>query len=138
MQRGPEHQAQIAQVGRGEREFTERDARAMAADNRAFALSERFVQHTRHILAQWGQPQADGHLAMDTDQYHLRGSPDGRSFSVTTTHDGKPLLQVDQGTLSHVTITPNDSQRFETLGAQAQQEQLRAQHSHSPSHEVSR
>ena len=138
MQRGPEHQTQIAQVGRGERKFTERDAAAMAADNRAFALSERFVQHARHILAQWGQPQADGHLAMDTDQYHLRGSPDGLSFSATS-HDGKPLLQVDQGNLSHVTITPNDAQQFETLGAQAQQEMLRAQHSHSPpSHEVSR
>jgi len=138
MQRGLEHQAQIAQVGRGERKFTERDAAAMAADNRAFALSERFVQHARHILAQWGQPQTDGHLAMDTDQYHLRGSPDGLSFSVTS-HDGKSLLQMEQGTLSHIIITPNDAQRFETLGAQAQQEMLRAQRSHSPSsHEVSR
>lgn len=138
MQRGPQHQTQIAQVGRGERKFTEQDARAMAADNRAFALSERFVQHAKHILTQWGQPQADGHLTIDTDQYHLRGSPDGLSFSATS-HDGKPLLQVDQGNLSHVTITPNDAQQFETLGAQAQQEMLRAQHSHSPpSHEVSR
>ncbi|MEM9803818.1 MAG: strawberry notch C-terminal domain-containing protein [Cyanobacteria bacterium P01_D01_bin.56] len=138
MQRRPELQAQIAQVGRGEREFTERDAAAMAADNRAFALSERFIQHARHILTQWGQPQADGHLATDTDQYHLRGSPDGLSFSVTSSN-GRPLLQVEQGTLSHVTITPNDAQRFETLGAQAQQEQLCAQHSYSsPSHEVSR
>ncbi|MFG6107772.1 strawberry notch C-terminal domain-containing protein [Leptothoe sp. EHU-05/26/07-4] len=138
MQRGPEHQAQIAQVGRGERAFTERDAAAMAADNRAFALSERFIQRTQHILTQWGQPQADGHLATNIDQYHLRGSPDGLSFSVTS-HDGKPLLQVEQGTLSHVIITPNDAQRFETLGARAQQEMLRAQRSHSPpSHEVSR
>ena len=96
------------------------------------------MQHARHILTQWGQPQADGYLATDTDQYHLRGSPDRLSFSVTT-HDGKSLLQLDKGTLSRVTITPNDSQKFETLGAQAQQEQLRAQHSHSPpSHEVSR
>lgn len=108
----------------------------MAADNRAFALSERFVQHTKRILAQWGQPQADGHLAMDTDQYHLRGSPDSRSFSVTT-HGDKSLLQVDQGSLTRVTITPNDIQQFETLGAQA--EQLRAKTSYiSPSHEVSR
>ena len=140
MQRGPEHQAQIAQVGRGERNFTERDAAAMAADNRAFAMSERFIQHTQHILNQWGQAQAHSTLAVDTDQYHLRGSPDGLSFSVTT-HDGKPLLQVEQGTLNHVTITPNDAQRFETLGAQAQQEHLRAQRSYSPpshDHEVSR
>ena len=138
MQRGPQHQAQIAQVGRGERDFTERDAAAMAADNRAFALSERFIQHTQHMLTQWGQSQEDGTLTIDIDQYHVRGSPDGHSFSVTT-HDGKPLLQVEQGTLNHVTITPDDAQRFETLGAQAQQEMLRAQHSHSPpSHEVSR
>ncbi|MEM9485397.1 MAG: strawberry notch C-terminal domain-containing protein [Cyanobacteria bacterium P01_F01_bin.116] len=138
MQRGPEHQAQIAQVGRGERDFTEQDAAAMAADNRAFALSERFIQQTQHILTQWGQSQADGTLAIDIDQYYLRGSPDGLSFSVTS-HGGKPLLQVNQGTLNHVTITPNDAQQFETLGAHAQQEQLRAQRSHSsPSHEVSR
>ncbi|MEM9805516.1 MAG: strawberry notch C-terminal domain-containing protein [Cyanobacteria bacterium P01_D01_bin.56] len=138
MQRGPAHQAQIARVGHGERDFTERDAAAMAADNRAFAMSERFIQHTQHILAQWGQSQVDGHLATNIDQYHLRGSPDGLSFSVTS-HDDKPLLQVEQGTLNHVTITPNDAQRFETLGTQAQQEMLRAQHSHSPpSHEVSR
>ncbi|MEM6256388.1 MAG: hypothetical protein AAF821_26045, partial [Cyanobacteria bacterium P01_D01_bin.156] len=76
--------------------------------------------------------------AMETDQYHLRGSPDGLSFSATS-HDGKSVLQVEQGTLSHVTITPNDAQRFETLGAQAQQEMLLAQRSHSPPpHEVSR
>ena len=137
MQRGPEHQAQIAQVGRGERDFTERDAAAMAADNRAFALSERFIQHTQHMLIQWGQPQVDGTLVINIDQYHLRGSPNGLSLAVTS-HDSKPLLQVEQGTLNHVTITPNDAQRFEILGAQAQQEQLRAQHSHSPSHEVSR
>ena len=101
-------------------------------------MSERFIQHTQHILAQWGQSQVDGHLATNIDQYHLRGSPDGLSFLVAT-HNGKPLLKVEQGTLSHVTITPNDAQQFETLGTQAQQAMLRAQHSHSPpSHEVSR
>ena len=75
---------------------------------------------------------------MDTEQYHLRGSPDGLNFSVPT-HDGKSLLQVEHGYLTHVTITPNDIQQVETLGAHAQQEQLRAQRSHSsPSHEVNR
>ncbi|MEM6255074.1 MAG: strawberry notch C-terminal domain-containing protein [Cyanobacteria bacterium P01_D01_bin.156] len=138
MQRGPEHQAQIAQVGRGERDFIERDAAAMAADNRAFALSERFIQHAQHMLAQWGQSQGDGTLAIDIDQYHLRGSPDGLSLSVTT-DDSKPLLQVEQGTLNHVTITPNDAQRFETLGAQARQEHLQTHRTHSPpSNEISR
>ena len=80
------------------------------------------------------------------DALQLDGPVENQIFSTLLngyTPDGKQLHQAFK--MHHVAgidltfSAPNDAQRFETLGAQARQEMLRAQRSHSPpSHEVSR
>ena len=68
MQRGPAHLEQIAKLGRGEAEFDARAQSALSADNRAFALSERFTQQAQLILEQHGVPQADGSRVVAGEQ----------------------------------------------------------------------
>ena len=116
----------IAQLGRQEEAFTGLDQIKLAADNRAFALSERFTLQTQLILTRKGNLHPLGDKVLNAGDYQLRGSPDGKTFSVEVANRGK-ILEVQAGSLKKVTVTPQDIQAFEQYSASIRTEVLQTQ-----------
>ena len=131
MQRSEGHLNRIAQVGRQEAAFTPLDHRVIAADNRAFALSERFTLQAQLILSQRGTPHANGDTVLQMDAYQLRGSADGHTFSVDTPDRGT-ILDVQDGNLQQVSITPQDVHAFEQYCAPIRTQRVHPQRTPTP------